>query len=177
MRSITDKKADMNNLLTKTLQNTVYKYQRFLRLFTIHTIFELSTFNRSQMFCYKIVILFIYYYNGNTRLNYVKPKLTLLIRDLLKSQVISCQLDFNSCFPLYSDQHYCNLHPRASTICGRRTHHSTSLDVPTQTCTHNFPKQLLFYLFQTINDFLYQEHSFYKSVITVLRLITHLNLK
>ena len=91
-----------------------------MRLFTIHTIFELSTFNRSQMFCYKIVILFIYYYNGNTRLNYVKPKLTLLIRDFLKSQVISCQLDFNSCFPLYSDQHYCNLHPRASTICGTK---------------------------------------------------------
>ena len=172
MRSITDKKADMNNLLTKTLQNTVYKYQRFLRLFTIHTIFELSTFNRSQMFCYKIVILFIYYYNGNTRLNYVKPKLTLLIRDLLKSQVISCQLDFNSCFPLYSDQHYCNLHPRASTICGTKNTSCNVSGCSNPNAHAQFPKATPF-LF--ISD--HKEHSCYKSVITVLRLITHLNLK
>ena len=70
------------------------------------------------------------------------------------------------------------IYTRAQALfAARRTHHATSLDVPTQTRTHNFPKQLLFYLFQTINDFLYQEHSCYKSVITVLRLITHLNLK
>ena len=89
----------------------------FLRLFTIHTISELPTFNRPQIFCYKIVILFICYYNGNTRINYVKPRLTLLIRDLLKSQAISCQLDFNSCFPSHADQYFCNLHPHARTIC------------------------------------------------------------
>ena len=33
----------------------------FLRLFTIHTISELSTSNRSQVLCYKIVILLICY--------------------------------------------------------------------------------------------------------------------
>ena len=72
----------------------------FLRLLTTHIISELSTFNRSPIFCYKIMILFICYYNGNTPLNYVKPRLTLLIRDLLKSQATSFQLDFISCFPL-----------------------------------------------------------------------------
>ena len=62
----------------------------------------------------KIVVLFICCYNGNTRLNYVNSRLTSLIRDLLKSQTISCQLDFNSYFPL----HFCNLHPHPRTICG-----------------------------------------------------------
>ena len=79
--------------------------------------YNVCTSNRPQIFCYKIVILFICYYNGNTRLNYVKPRLTLLIRDLLKSQAISCQLDFNSCFPSHADQYFCNLHPHARTIC------------------------------------------------------------
>ena len=34
----------------------------FLRLFTIHTISELSTISRSSIFCYMIVILFIWKY-------------------------------------------------------------------------------------------------------------------
>ena len=46
------------------------------------------------------------------------PRLTLLIRDLRKCQAISCQLDFNSCFLLYPDQQFCNLHPHACSICG-----------------------------------------------------------
>ena len=65
-----------------------------------------------SIFCYKIMIPFICHYNGNTRLNYVNPRLTSLIRDLLKSQAISCQLDFNSCL------HFCNLHPHARKISG-----------------------------------------------------------
>ena len=69
----------------------------------------------SQVFCYRIAILLICYYNGNTRLDYVKPGLTLLIRYLPKSQDISCKLDFNSCFPLYADQYLCNLQPHART--------------------------------------------------------------
>ena len=79
-----------------------------IRIFHIQTI---------SIFCYKIAILFICYYNGNTRLNYVKPGLTLLIRDLLKSQAISCQLDFNNCFSFYADQYLYNLHPHVRTIC------------------------------------------------------------
>ena len=90
----------------------------FLRLFTIRTISELSTIIRSSTFCYMIVILFICYYNGNTCLNCVKPRLTLLIRNLLKFQAISYQLNFNSCFPSYADQYFCNLHPHARNICG-----------------------------------------------------------
>ena len=74
----------------------------------------------SQVFCYRIAILLICYYNGNTRLDYVKPGLTLLIRDLLKSQAISFKLDFNSCFPLYADQYLSNLQPHARTHT--RTH-------------------------------------------------------
>ena len=89
----------------------------FLRLFIIHTISEFFYIQTILTFCYKIAILFICYYNGNTRLNYVKPGLTLLIRDLLKSQAISCQLDFNNCFSFYADQHFYNLHPHARTIC------------------------------------------------------------
>ena len=58
-----------------------------MRLFTIHTISELSTFKRSQVLCYKIVILFICYYNGNTHLNYVNPRLTLLVRDLSRNRI------------------------------------------------------------------------------------------
>ena len=69
----------------------------------------------SQVFCYRIAILLICYYNGNTRLDYVKPGLTLLIRDLPKSQAISCKLDFNSCFPLYADQYLSNTHARTYT--------------------------------------------------------------
>ena len=71
-----------------------------------------------SIFCYKIMILFICYYNGNKRLNYVKPRLTLGIWCFLKSQAISFQLDFNSCFPFYSDQHFCYLHPIARTSYG-----------------------------------------------------------
>ena len=66
----------------------------FLHLFTIHKISELSTFNRSRS-----SVLFICYYNGNTRLDNVKSMLKLLIRDLIKSQIISCSFDFNSCLP------------------------------------------------------------------------------
>ena len=44
---------------------------------------------------------FVWCYNGNTRLNYLNPRLTWFT----KSQAISCQLDFNS------------LHPHARTIC------------------------------------------------------------
>ena len=58
---------------------------------------------------------FICYYKGNTRLNYIKPRLTLLIRDLLKFQAVSCQFDFKSCFLIYADQYFCDLHPHART--------------------------------------------------------------
>ena len=85
------------------------------------------------------MIIFICYYNRNTRLNYLNPRLTLLIRDLLKSQAISCQLDFNSCFSLKTDQHFCNLHPQ-TIFAARTTHHATK----------NFPRQFLIQLFQTI---------------------------
>ena len=44
---------------------------------------------------------FVWCYNGNTRLNYLNPRLTWFT----KSQAISCQLDFNS------------LHPHAYIIC------------------------------------------------------------
>ena len=50
----------------------------------------------SSLFCYEITILFISYYNENTCLNYVNPRLILLIQEFTKSQAISCQLDFNS---------------------------------------------------------------------------------
>ena len=43
---------------------------------------------------------------------------TLLIRDLLKSHAVSVNFFFNSCFSLYADQYFCNLHPHARTICG-----------------------------------------------------------
>ena len=79
----------------------------------------------SQVFCYRIAILLICYYNGNTRLDYVKPGLTLLIRDLPKSQAISCKLDFNSCFPLYADQYLSNLQPHARTHTHTHTHSQT----------------------------------------------------
>ena len=66
-------------------------------------------------FCSKIVILFICYYKGNTRLNYIKPRLTLLIRDFLKFQAVSCQFDFKSCFLIYADLYFCDLRPHART--------------------------------------------------------------
>ena len=47
------------------------------------------------------------------------------------------------------------------------THHATSRDL----------RNFLSKLFQTIIDFLYHEHSYYKSVITVLRSVLHFNLK
>ena len=151
------------------------------------------------------MILFICYYNGITRLNYVKSRLTLVIWSFLKSQAISFQIDFNSCFPFYSDKHFCYLHPIARTSYGtndtsrnvtgysnqnthapvtaRMTHHATSQDILTKTRTHNFPRKFLIWLFETIIDCLYHfccaqsEHSCYMSVITMLRSIIHLNLK
>ena len=85
-------------------------------------------------FCSKIVILFICYYKGNTRLNYIKPRLTLLIRDLLKFQAVSCQFDFKSCFLIYADLYFCDLRPPARTHNwrARMTHLSTSQGVPTK---------------------------------------------
>ena len=56
----------------------------------------------SSLFCYEITILFISYYNENTCLNYVNPRLILLIQEFTKSQAISCQLDFNSLHPSHN---------------------------------------------------------------------------
>ena len=42
---------------------------------------------------------------------------TKIICGLLKSQAISWWIDFNSFFPLYSDQRVCNLHSHARHIC------------------------------------------------------------
>ena len=114
----------------------------FLRLFTMHTISKLSTFSHSQIFYYKIVILFMCCYNGNIRLNHVKPRLTLLIPDLLKSQAISCQLDFNGCFPLHADQQFCNLHPHARTICSTNDASRNITGCSNRNASAQFPKAI-----------------------------------
>ena len=46
-----------------------------------------------------------------------KRRNTKIICGLLKSQAISWWIDFNSFFPLYSDQRVCNLHSHARHIC------------------------------------------------------------
>ena len=114
----------------------------FLRLFTMHTISKLSTFSHSQIFYYKIVILFMCCYNGNIRLNHVKPRLTLLIRDLLKSQAISCQLDFNGCFPLHADQQFCNLQPHERTICSTNDTSRNITGCSNRNASAQFPKAI-----------------------------------
>ena len=114
----------------------------FLRLFTMHTISELSTFNHSQIFCYKIVILFICCYNGNTRLNRVKPRLTLLILDLLKFQSYFLSTWFHGCFPLHADRHFCNLHPRARTICRTNNTSRSITGYSNRNASAQFPKAI-----------------------------------
>ena len=94
-------------------------------------------------FCYKMVIFFICYYNGNTRLNYVNLRLTLLIHDLLKPELFLVNLILTAVshympiniFVIYTRTH--------ALFAARMTHHATSQDVPTQTCKHNFPRQFL----------------------------------
>ena len=95
-----------------------------------------------SIFCYKIVILFICYYNGITRLNYVKPRLTLVIWSFLKSQAISFQIDFNSCFPFYSDQHFCYLHPIARTSYGTNDTSRNVTGYSNQNTHAQFPKKI-----------------------------------
>ena len=100
----------------------------FLRLFTIHTISELSI---SNLIFYKIAIFFVWCYNGNTRRNYLNPRLTWFT----KSLAISCQLDFNS------------LHPHARTICysNDTSHNVTGCSNPNALA--QFPQAILILLF------------------------------
>ena len=168
----------MENLCGALVRQSIGLYlSDFLRLFTIHTISELSTFNRSRFFFYKKLVLFICYYNGNTRLNYGNPRLTLLIRDLRKCQAISCQLDFNSCFLLYPDQQFCNLHPHACSICGTNDTSRNVTRCSNPNAHAQFPWAVPYLIILDHCWFLYHEHSYFKSAITVLRSIIHLNLK
>ena len=126
-----------------------------LRLFTIHTISELSTFKRSRSQVLSLLLQdndSIYLpLQGNTRLNYANPRLTLLIGDLLNHKLFPVNLILKA-------------YTRTQAVfVAWMAHHATSPDVPAQTRTHDFPGEFLIELFQTIIDFLYHEYSYYKS--------------
>ena len=73
------------------------------------------------------------------------PKLRKTNIDITYSwstKIPSCFLPtwFNSCFPLYANQYFSRTH---ALFAARMTHHAMSQDVPTQTRTHNSPRQFL----------------------------------
>ena len=80
---------------------------------------KLSTFKRSQFSSFLL--------QDSDSINLLlqrkyTPKLCKTRADITyscfnKIQAISCQLDFNSCFPSYADQNFCNLQPHARTVC------------------------------------------------------------